>query len=57
MDHILFIHHPAVDTYLVIMNNDAMNMSVYVRICLSPAFNFLDHISRSGIAGSYGSSV
>ena len=56
LNDILFIHlHLGFFHFLAIMNNAAMNMSVYIS-CQDPAFNSLLFIPRSRIAGSYGNS-
>ena len=66
MCHIFFIHS-SVDKHLVcfhilvIVNNGAMNIGVHVffqiNVFIYYYFLFFGYIPRSGIAGSYGSSI
>ena len=61
MYHIFFIHS-SVDEHLgcfqalTIVNNAAMNIGMHVSFLIR-AFSFSGYMPRSGIAGSYGSSV
>ena len=42
---------------LTVVIDSAVNMGAKICLSLSPAFNYFGSIPRSGIAGSYGSSI
>ena len=57
----MFIHsyikgRPGCLHVLAIMSNAAVNMSIHIAVRVS-AFDFIGHIPRCGIAGSYGNSA